>query len=79
MRNVAFAIRMENCVDYEREKTPKRFFMGNKVIEIEEVIDRWLGSEYSYVKVRSSENDIYILKYDELTHRWELTMFQSGQ
>ena len=53
--------------------------MGNKSIEIEEVIDRWLAPEYRYYKVHGGENDIYILRYDELAHLWELTLFQSGK
>jgi len=55
------------------------FFYGDKSIEIEEVIDCWLAPEYRYFKVRGGENDIYILRHDELAHRWELTMFQSGK
>ena len=64
---------------YRGEETPRRFFMGDKAIEIEEVIDRWLDPKYRYFKVRAVENDIYILRHDEQTQRWELTMFQSGK
>jgi hypothetical protein len=79
MNTVPLTIRVECCAGYHGEKTPLRFFMGDKSIEIEEVIDRWLAPEYCYFKVRVSENDIYILRHDELAHQWELTMFQSGK
>lgn len=72
-------IRVECDTDYQGEKTPRRFYMGDKAIEIEEVIDRWLAPEYRYFKVRTGENDTYILRHDILAHRWELTMFQSGK
>jgi hypothetical protein len=72
-------IRVECDAGFQGEQTPRRFFMGNKAIEIEEVIDRWLAPDYSYFKVRGGENDIYILRHDKLEHRWELTMFQSGR
>jgi hypothetical protein len=72
-------IRVEGDAGFQGEQTPRRFFMGNKAIEIEEVIDRWLAPDYSYFKVRGGENDIYILRHDKLEQRWDLTMFQSGR
>lgn len=61
------------------EEIPQRFFMGDKAIEIEDILDRWLAPEYSYFKVRADENDVYILRHDKLRHRWELTLFRSGK
>jgi len=77
MNRDPLTIRVECYTGYQGEETPRLFFMGDKSIEIDEVIDRWLAHEYCYFKVRGCENDIYILRRDELTHRWELTMFQS--
>jgi hypothetical protein len=74
MKADSLTIRVE-C--YPGEETPRRFIMGDKSIEIEAVIDRWLAPEHRYYKVRGGENDIYILRYDELAHQWELKMFQS--
>ncbi len=79
MNTDLLTIRVECYAGYLGEETPRRFFMGDKVIEIEEVIDRWLAPEYRYFKVRGGENDIYILRQDEQSQRWELTMFQSGK
>jgi hypothetical protein len=72
-------VRVECYAGYRGEETPRRFFMGDKSIEIEEVIDRWLAPEHRYFKVRGGQNDIYILRHDELAQRWELTLFQSGK
>lgn len=79
MNTDPFTIRVECYAGHRGEETPRRFFIGDKSIEIEQIIDCWLAPEYRYFKVRVSENDIYILRHDELTHRWELTMFQSGK
>jgi hypothetical protein len=79
MNTAPLTIRVECYAGYRGEETPRRFFMGDKSIEIEEVIDRWLAPEYRYFKVRADKNDIYILRHDELAQRWELTLFQSGQ
>ena len=79
MNTDPLTIRVECYAGYKGEATPRRFFMGDKAIEIAEVIDRWLAPEYCYFIVRGGENDIYILRHDELAQRWELTMFQSGK
>ena len=79
MNTSPLTIRVECYAGYQGERIPRCFFMGAKSIEIEEVIDRWLAPEYHYFKVRGGENDIYILRHDELVHRWELTMFRSGK
>ena len=79
MNTDQLTIRVECYAGYRGEETPRRFFMGDKAIEIEEVIDRWLAPEYRYFKVRGDENAIYILRHDELSHRWELILFQSGK
>ncbi|MGZ8928088.1 MAG: hypothetical protein ACXW03_06500 [Methylobacter sp.] len=79
MNMEALTIRVECYCSYQGEETPRRFFMGNKAVEIEQVIDRWLAPEHRYFKVRGDGNDIYILRHDELAQQWELTMFQSSK
>jgi hypothetical protein len=79
MNTDPLTIRVEYYADQEEEETPRRFFMGDKSIEIEEIIDCWLAPECRYFKVRGGENDIYILRHDKLAQRWKLTLFQSGK
>ncbi|MGZ5007296.1 MAG: hypothetical protein ACXWE9_02800 [Methylobacter sp.] len=79
MNTRPLTIRVECDSGYHGEETPRRFFIGEKAIEVEEVIDRWLAPEHCYFKVRGSENDIYILRHDELARQWELTLFRSGK
>lgn len=78
MKTDPLTIEVECEAGYKGEPTPRRFFMGDKAIEIEEVVDQWLAPEYSYFKVRGNDHDMYILRHDALAYRWELTMFQSG-
>jgi hypothetical protein len=79
MTTDSLTIRVERDERYPDEPTPYRFFMGDKAIDIEEVMDRWLGPEYSYFKIRTDTQDVYILRHDKLTLRWELTLFQRGK
>ena len=61
MNTTPLTIHVECYPGYRGEETQRRFFMGDKAIEVEKVIDRWLSPEYRYFKVRGGENDIYIL------------------
>ncbi|WP_281171956.1 hypothetical protein [Methylomicrobium lacus] len=40
MNTAPLTIRVECDTDYQGEQTPRRFFMADKAVEIEEVIDR---------------------------------------
>jgi len=46
MNTDPLTIHVECYAGYRGEETPRRFFMGDKSIEIEEVFDRWLALEY---------------------------------
>ena len=63
---------------YRGEETPRRFQIGSREIEIVDVIDRWLGPDYRYFKVRGDDSGVYILRHDVASQRWEMTMFDSG-
>lgn len=62
---------------YRGEETPLRFRLGNRLIEIAEVVDRWLAPDYRYFKVRTSEGETYILRHDTTTGVWGLTLFEA--
>jgi hypothetical protein len=58
---------------------PRRFHLGERTVEAVEVIDRWLAPDHSYFKVRGDDGGVYILRYDMMSDRWEMTMFDSGR
>jgi len=64
--------------EYECDETPDRFYLGERKIGIEDVIDRWLSPGHRYFKVRGDDGGIYIISHDVGSSRWELTMFDSG-
>jgi hypothetical protein len=63
---------------YRGEETPRRFGLAAARIEIAEVVDRWLAPDHRYFKVRDGDGDLYILRYDIASGRWELTFFRRG-
>lgn len=72
-----FAIRVICYSGYRGEETPRRFYIGERPIEVVEVLDRWLAPDHRYFKVCCPAGDRYILRHDTQTGVWELTLFES--
>lgn len=74
----ALAVDVECHAGYRGEETPRRFSLAGTPLEIAEVLDRWLAPDHRYFKVRDAHGDVYILRHDVASHRWELTFFRSA-
>ena len=61
---------------YRGEETPRRFRLGDRQVEISEVVDSWLAPNHRYFRVRDTQGDLYILRNDVAADRWELTWFR---
>jgi len=72
-----FQIRVVCYAGYRGEETPRRFYLGERLIEVAEVVDRWLDPNHRYFKVRCPAGDLYILRHDSVTDIWEMTLFES--
>ena len=71
-------IHVECYAGYRAEQRPLRFTLGQRIIEVDEIVDQWYGPDYRYFKLKSNDGGIYILRHEETTGRWELTMFDAG-
>jgi len=71
---------MEVLVDcyagYRGEETPRAFFLGERRIEVAEVLDRWLSPDHRYFKIEGNDGGFYILRHDAVSDKWELTLFK---
>lgn len=68
-----------NCyAGYRGDETPKEFVLGERVIQVAAVVDRWRAPDHRYFKCLGSDGDTYILRHDVATDCWELTMFAKG-
>jgi len=72
-----FEVRVVCYSGYRGDETPRKFYLGERRIEIATVIDRWLSPEHRYFKLLSTDADIYILRHDSSADLWELTLFES--
>jgi hypothetical protein len=73
-RTDPLVVSVESYAGYRGEETPVRFRLGERVIEVDEVVDRWLAPDHRYFKVRTADG-IYILRNDVASGIWELTSF----
>ena len=71
-----FHVSVECYSGYRGEETPVRFRLGERVVEVGEIVDRWLAPDHRYFKVRA-DRDIYILRNDVNTGDWELVLFET--
>jgi hypothetical protein len=69
-------VNVECHAGYRGEETPRRFRLGERQIEIAEVVDSWLAPDHRYFKVQDTQGALYILRNDVASVRWELTLFR---
>lgn len=61
------------------EADPCGFAIGARRVAAKEVVDRWPGVGYRYVKVLGDDAATYILRFDEARLEWELTLFEAAR
>lgn len=71
-------LQVESGVGLHGDVEPRAFNLGNRRIEVLQIIDRWLSTEYGYFKLQASDGSTYILRHDELSNQWELTLFKAS-
>ena len=72
-------IQVDCYAGHRADEEPRRFYIGEREINVNEIIDRWLDPTHRYFKVRGNDNDIYILRQDVGSDTWEMTLFDSGK
>lgn len=71
-------IRVECYAGYRGEEEPRAFWLGERRLEVLELVDRWYGSDCRYYRCRADDGDAYVLRHDERTHTWELAAFTAA-
>jgi hypothetical protein len=63
------SLNVECYAGHRGEQTPRTL--------IAEVLDAWLAPDYRYFKLRGADGDTYLVRHDERSDTWELTMFRA--
>jgi hypothetical protein len=51
---------------------PTRFAVGERWHEVAELLDCWPGAGHRYLKLRSRDGALWILRHDERSDAWEV-------
>ena len=62
----AMRIKVECYSGYKGEERPVRFYLGERGLEVLEVMDRWYSLNGSFFRVRAEDQHLYVLR-----HNWE--------
>jgi len=62
---------------YREQETPRAFFLGERRLEVDSILDRWRGEDHEYVKFSASDGNRYILRYDRIVDEWQIIMMEA--
>ncbi len=68
-------VKVEAYSGYTANERPLRFSLGERTLEVRDILDRWYGEHARYFRVRVADGDTYVLKYLEDEDAWELASF----
>ena len=72
-----FAVAVECYAGHRGEETPRTLILGDRRIDVAEVVDAWLAPDYRYFKLRGDDGNTYLVRHDERSTTWELTRFRA--
>ncbi len=70
-------VRVECYAGHRGEQTPRTLILGDRRIDVAEVVEAWLAPDYRYFKLRGADANTYLVRNDERSSTWELTMFRA--
>ena len=69
---------VECYAGWRAEETPRALTLGERRVNVVEVIDRWLAPDHRYFKLRGDDGATYIVRHDAERDEWELTVYTSA-
>ncbi len=75
--NTKMIIQVQTVVGPTGLHEPHAFTLGDKRIAVEIITDRWISTDHSYFKLTANDSANYILRHDENSGEWEMTLFQA--
>jgi hypothetical protein len=72
------SIAVECYAGYRGDQEPRAFWLGERRVEVNAVVDRWYAPSRRWFRVAAEDGDTYILRHDETSGEWELAAFTSA-
>ncbi len=70
-------LKVECYSGYKGEQQPRRFLLGECVLEVRMVEDQWYSPSSQYFRVQASDGNVYVLRHDQEQDRWSVDAFRS--
>ena len=71
------AVRVECYAGHKGDERPVRLQIGEQMVEIAEVEDRWYSPGATYFRVLLANGERYVLRREEAQDVWTLEAFRS--
>ncbi len=71
-------IKVECYAGCRSEERPVRFVLGDCILEIREIEDRWYSPSARHFRIQASDGNIYVLRHDEDMDCWTLDAYRKG-
>ena len=71
--NDTLAVAVECYAGSRGEETPRRFRFGDRLVEIDTVVERWKTPDHRYFKVSTAAGEICTLRQEVKSAVWALT------
>jgi hypothetical protein len=78
-RDELLIVGVECYAGHRGEQTPRTLILGDRRIVVTSVLDAWLAPDHRYFKLSDADDNTYIVRHDERSDTWELTMFRSAR
>ena len=72
------AIRVECYAGYRGEQEPLAFWLGERRLAVQSIVDRWFAPSQSWFKVGHDDGNVYVLRLDETSGVWDVAAFTRG-
>ncbi len=69
-------VRVESYAGYKADERPLRFQLGERWLEVEEIMDRWYDPGAIYFRVRTDDGALYVLRHAETSDVWTLEAYR---
>ena len=70
------------CVEcyagHRADTEPRYLHIGQRVVAVTEIIDRWLDPTHRYFKLRGDDSGIYLVRHDTTKDSWELNLLDKN-
>ncbi len=69
-------LHVETYSGFKADERPLRFQLGERWLDVQEILDRWYDPDASYFRVRASDSGVYILRHTEPAGAWTLESYR---